>query len=127
MLKTISARLLVAPLVLTLALSAALPAAAEVLELPGPASAASVEPALALPTRGEAQSRVLRRYGEPLTRHAAVGGGSAAQPPITRWDYNSASGGFSVFFENDHVVDAVVPDRPAPLFNTDELSAAGGR
>lgn len=125
MLKTISARQFVATLALTQALTSTLPAAAEVLELQSPASAAG-EPAIALPTRGEAQSKVLKRYGEPLTRHAAVGGGSAVQPPITRWDYNSASGGFSVFFENDHVVDVVVPDRPAPLFNTDELSAAGG-
>lgn len=77
-----------------------------------PATAAAT-----LPTKGESQQTVLGRYGEPKTRHAAVGGASAVQPPITRWDYP----GFSVFFENSHVVDAVVPDAPAPLFNTDEL------
>ena len=76
----------------------------------------------ALPAKGESQQSVLGRYGEPKTRHAAVGGSSAVQPPITRWDYP----GFSVFFENSHVVDAVVPDAPAPLFNTDELAPAGG-
>ncbi len=119
--KTISVRTLG-----LLVVSLALPAAAEVLELPKPASASAAEPAIALPKRGEVQAKVLKRYGEPLTRHAAVGGGSAAQPLITRWDYNNSSGGFSVFFENDHVVDVVVPDRPAPLFNTDELSAADG-
>lgn len=92
---------------------------ADVLTLPAPDSSAS---RLSLPGRGETQGAVLRRYGEPGKRHAPVGGGSAAQPPITRWDYS----GFSVFFENRHVVDAVVPSAPAPLFNTDELDRAGG-
>ena len=38
-------------------------------------------------------------YGEPAQKHAAVG-----QPPITRWDYPS----FSVYFERDRVIHAVV-------------------
>ncbi len=80
------------------------------------------ETTVTLPAKGEPQSTVLGRYGEPTKRHAAVGGGSPAQPPITRWDY----AGFSVFFENSHVVDTVAPSTPAPLFNTDELSAASG-
>lgn len=92
----------------------ALPTAqADVLAIPESSS----ETALSLPSKGEAQTAVLRRYGEPAKRYAAVGGASAAQPPITRWDYSS----FSVFFENSHVVHAVVPGSPAPLFNTDEL------
>lgn len=101
-----------------------LPAArADVLNLPAPAPApAKATASAALPIRGESQRTVLSRYGEPAKRHAAVGGGSAAQPPITRWDY----AGFSVFFENSHVVDAVVPGAPAPLFNTGELRATGG-
>jgi len=44
-------------------------------------------------------SAVQSRYGEPVTRHAAVG-----QPPITRWDYAQ----FAVYFENDHVLHAVI-------------------
>ena len=96
---------------------------ADVLKLPAPAPApATATASAALPIRGESQRTVLSRYGEPAKRHAAVGGGSAAQPPITRWDY----AGFSVFFENSHVVDAVVPGAPAPLFNTGELRATGG-
>ena len=91
---------------------------AEVLAVPEAPS----EAAQTLPSKGEAQTTVLRRYGEPARRHAAVGGASAAQPPITRWDYS----GFSVFFENSHVVDAVVPSAPAPLFNTGELGVASG-
>lgn len=51
-----------------------------------------------LPQRGVSTGQVQRQYGEPATRHAAVG-----QPPITRWDYP----GFSVYFEYDHVVHAV--------------------
>lgn len=51
-----------------------------------------------LPQRGISTGQVQRQYGEPATRHAAVG-----QPPITRWDYP----GFSVYFEYDHVVHAV--------------------
>lgn len=42
---------------------------------------------------------VEQRFGAPNSRHAAVG-----QPPITRWDYAR----FSVFFENDRVIHAVV-------------------
>lgn len=102
-------------------LAAALPATADVLRLPANSASQGAETTAELPARGEAQSKVLKRYGEPTLRHAAVGGSSPAQPRITRWDYS----GFSVFFENDHVVDAVVPDRPAPLFNTSELSTGG--
>jgi hypothetical protein len=42
---------------------------------------------------------VEKHFGAPLTRHPTVG-----QPPITRWDYNA----FSVFFEHDRVIHAVV-------------------
>jgi len=51
------------------------------------------------PTRGSTMSAVEQRFGAPGSRHAAVG-----QPPITRWDYAH----FSVFFENDRVIHAVV-------------------
>jgi hypothetical protein len=42
---------------------------------------------------------VERKFGAPVTRHPTVGA-----PPITRWDYPS----FSVFFEGDRVIHAVV-------------------
>ena len=58
----------------------------------------------AVPKRGLTMSEVEKHFGAPETRHPAVGGGSARQPPITRWDYK----GFSVFFEHDRVIDAVV-------------------
>ena len=48
-------------------------------------------------------SQVEARFGSPTTKHSAVG-----DPPITRWDYAQ----FSVFFEYDKVLHAVVI-RPA--------------
>lgn len=56
-----------------------------------------------LPAHGNSRSLVLQRYGEPRTRHPAVG-----QPPISRWDYAT----FSVYFEYDHVVHSVRHHHP---------------
>jgi len=50
------------------------------------------------PARGVTMSAVEAKFGAPQTRHAAIG-----TPPITRWDYAA----FSVFFENERVIDAV--------------------
>lgn len=72
----------------------------------------------ALPTKGMSQSSVLSAYGPPAARQPRVGGGSVHQPPITRWDYE----GFVVIFENDHVVDAVQKNNPAPIKVRDGLS-----
>jgi hypothetical protein len=55
------------------------------------------------PKRGSTMSEVEKQFGAPVTRHPTVGG-APHQPPITRWDYH----GFSVFFEHDRVIDAVV-------------------
>jgi hypothetical protein len=69
-----------------------------------------------VPKRGLTMSEVEKQFGAPVTRHPTVGGSSAQRPPITRWDYN----GFSVVFERDRVIDAVVtgaepsPQTPAP-------------
>ncbi len=51
------------------------------------------------PGRGMTMKGVEARFGAPQMRHAAVG-----KPPITRWDYAA----FSVFFEYERVIDAVV-------------------
>lgn len=56
------------------------------------------------PARGMTMDQVLARYGEPETRFPPVGGDKPQHPPITRWVYTP----FSVYFEHDHVVDAVV-------------------
>jgi hypothetical protein len=51
------------------------------------------------PKRGSTMGQVEKQFGAPVSRHPTVG-----KPPITRWDYS----GFSVFFERDLVIDAVV-------------------
>ena len=54
---------------------------------------------IARPSRGMTMQKVEAKFGAPAERHPAVG-----TPAITRWDYQS----FSVFFENDRVIHAVV-------------------
>ncbi len=56
------------------------------------------ESAIERPGRGQTMSSVQAKFGEPASRHAAIG-----EPPITRWDYAD----FSVFFEHDKVIHAV--------------------
>jgi hypothetical protein len=54
---------------------------------------------IARPARGMTMRKVEEKFGTPAERHDAVG-----TPAITRWDYQN----FSVFFENDRVIHAVV-------------------
>ncbi len=54
---------------------------------------------VAAPARGMTMAQVASKFGDPLTKVAAVGA-----PPISRWDYS----GFVVYFERDHVIHAVV-------------------
>ena len=51
------------------------------------------------PSRGMTMSQVASKFGEPVTKVAAVG-----KPPISRWEYP----GFVVYFEHDHVIHSVV-------------------
>ncbi len=62
------------------------------------------EQGVALPKRGTSMAQIEARFGAPQQKISAVGGGSRRTPPITRWIY----AGFSVYFENNHVVDAVL-------------------
>ena len=55
------------------------------------------------PHRGTTMVQVESRFGAPAVRHTAVG-----DPPISRWDYP----GFSVFFEYDKVLHAVIVRSP---------------
>ena len=57
-----------------------------------------------LPKRGSSMAQGEARYGTPAQKFAAVGGGGPQTPPITRWQYET----FSVYFENSHVVNAVL-------------------
>lgn len=95
-----------------------LPAAADELVMP-PAHEMPPHPVV-LPHRGESQSTVLKEFGEPDQRHAAVGGGTPKHPPITRWDY----AGYSVFFERTTVVDVVIKGDPPPISHVNELHPA---
>lgn len=80
-------------------------------ELAMPEAAAAPAPAMSMPAKGSTMMAVEGKYGAPTTKHPTVGGGSPRQPPITRWDYP----GFTVVFENDKVIDAVVPGAPPAL------------
>lgn len=51
------------------------------------------------PRKGISKAQVRKRFGEPSDRRGPVG-----QPPISQWVY----GNFTVYFEYDHVVHAVV-------------------
>ena len=72
------------------------------------------EPSAALPARGLSMAQVQARYGEPASRLEPRGGQSAAWPVINRWSYP----GFTVYFEGDKVIDAVLakagPDEIGP-------------
>lgn len=75
---------------------------AEVIKVPlGAQGSAAV--AEHLPERGSSMDSVRAGWGEPETRHAAVG-----QPPITRWDYPE----FFVYFEYNHVLHTVLRHTP---------------
>jgi hypothetical protein len=93
-----------------------LPLAAQADLLVIPEGAAPTTP-VDKPDKGMSMSQVMARYGEPVQKHGTVGGASKWQPPITRWDYAA----FTVVFENDHVIDAVVPEQPPPIYDQQEL------
>ncbi len=101
----------------------ALPLHAEVLTLPGgpvPEQPSQMAPDYEhmpvdrshLPRTGSSKTTVLNQYGEPISISGPVG-----DPPISRWVY----GDFVVFFEYDHVINAVIPGKPRPIYNREEL------
>lgn len=68
---------------------------------------------LDLPQPGTATMQdILARYGQPVRKYPAVG-----DPPITRWDYGS----FSIYFEYNLFLNAVVPSDPVPVVHRDQL------
>lgn len=80
---------------------------ADVLTLPAEQPTAQIS----LPVRGSTMTQVQNRFGEPVQRQQTVGGGHPRRPPITRWNYDA----FYVVFENDRVIDSVVPEAPTPI------------
>ena len=96
-------RLFLTALLFTLTLGAQ----AEVIRIPVGQQGASD---IAIPARGETKARVLDRFGLADEEHPAVG-----QPPITRWDYRT----FSVYFEDDRVINSVVHHQRARSLERD--------
>lgn len=86
---------LLAPLLL-----AAAPAQADTLLIERVEAAREIE----LPQRGRTMSQVEARFGAPMEKRGPVGGDRPQHPPITRWVYPQ----FSVYFEHQHVIDAVL-------------------
>lgn len=102
-------------LILSLGVLAALPCLADTLLIERTQAGASAN----LPKRGNSMSQVEAQFGAPQQKFAPVGGGSSHTPPITRWQYET----FNVYFENTHVVNAVLNKAseleigPAPVKN----------
>lgn len=71
---------------------------AEEIVLPGPKADTS-EYTVELPGRGMTMELVQKRFGEALSKEPAVG-----TPPISKWSYQN----FSVYFESEYVIHAVV-------------------
>jgi outer membrane protein assembly factor BamE (lipoprotein component of BamABCDE complex) len=61
------------------------------------------ENAAAMPTRGMTMAQVQARFGAPSERLDPRGGQKRQWPTINRWTYPA----FTVYFEKNHVVDAV--------------------
>lgn len=89
-------------LVTALALLLAAPGHTEILRVEPGVYTVMTQPSL--PVRGQHQSQVIARYGEPVQRFATVAGDRPQHPPITRWDFD----GFSVVFEGPLVLHSVV-------------------
>jgi hypothetical protein len=89
-------------------------ASADVLKIPE----GDAQPEVRLPAKGATMADVEKKFGAPRDRRPTVGGATPRQPPITRWDYDA----FSVIFEHDRVVDAVVPGAPPRVYHKDQLT-----
>ena len=92
---------------LALALAAAQPAGADVLQMPqeppaGPESESTVV-TVEMPARGMTMDKVEELFGAPIEKVPPVG-----EPPISRWIYKD----FVVYFEHKWVIDSVVTRAP---------------
>lgn len=90
---------------LTLAVAAATPASAETLLM----QRVQQERGVPMPARGMTMAQVERQFGAPASRLDPRGGEAPTHPVINRWVYDR----FTVYFERDHVIDAVL-NRASP-------------
>lgn len=66
--------------------------------------------------KGRTMEQILDQFGEPTRRYDPISVNRGEfQPPITRWDYDN----MTFIFEYQHVVHAVVPQRPPKLVRTE--------
>lgn len=93
---------LVIALASSLALTSSIAAAGDTLLI----ERVQAEQATPLPARGSSMAQVQAKFGAPEQKYPPVAGPNNRKhnPPITRWAYPN----FNVYFENDHVVDAVL-------------------
>jgi len=93
------------PLVLSIALAftapIALPVQADILAI-GPH--AKVLTKSNMPKHGDSMKKVSQKYGAARRVKSSKGKITKRNPRITQWDY----AGFSVFFENSHVIHSVI-------------------
>jgi hypothetical protein len=68
----------------------------------------------ALPKNGQSMNQVRAEYGVPEQELAPVAGNKPAHPAITRWRYP----GYTVYFENQRVINAVL-NSPTPVARND--------
>lgn len=64
----------------------------------------------ALPKNGQTMNQVRAEFGIPEQELAPVAGNKPAHPAITRWRYP----GYTVYFENQRVINAVL-NSPTPV------------
>ncbi|MCA0395540.1 MAG: hypothetical protein LCH70_15740 [Proteobacteria bacterium] len=87
-------------LVLSALLCAAAPAFADTLLV----DRAQAKSQVALPARGQSSAQVEARFGAPSQKLEPRGGQKRQWPTINRWVYPQ----FTVYFERDRVIDAVL-------------------
>ncbi len=98
------------PLFLKLSLTAVLALSAQMIPMTAQAdilsigSNAQVLKKANMPKRGESMRMVSKRFGSAKRVKKSKGKVTKRNPKITRWDYS----GFSVFFENSHVIHSVI-------------------
>jgi hypothetical protein len=67
-----------------------------------------------LPKNGQTMNQVRAEFGIPEQELAPVAGNKPQHPAITRWRYP----GYTVYFENQRVINAVL-NSPTPVARTD--------
>ena len=98
------------PLFLKLSLTAALAVSAQMIPMTAQADILKIGPNAQvlkkanMPMHGESMRVVNKKFGAAQRVKTSKGKVTKRNPKITRWDYS----GFSVFFENSHVIHSVV-------------------